>query len=327
MADEYAAQSQIDITYHYPPELLELLCDTVPLLLRSKQGVIDFFVGAGVSGKFLADWKLKVRQDRDSVKKAELARSVLCRLNDAGEPALAQRREVLKRICEFDDFSSCWDGDRLKAQGLVAQIQKLVNVKDSFTRMNLEREREREQRQAEYRAQTLAKQKAVEERATIRDALYRLFGETNAWKRGKQLEGILNRLFALAGFLVREAFTIKGDEAKGIVEQIDGAVEIDGMLYLVEMKWWETAIGRQELAPHLVSVYGRGNVGGIFISYSGFAPAAIEDAKTGLAQKIFVLTELQEIVQVVDREADLKVFFKEKINRAKTDRNPFYKVG
>jgi hypothetical protein len=46
----------------------------------------------------------------------------------------------------------------------------------------------------------------------------------------------LNSLFAFAGFLVREAFTIKGDEGQGIVEQIDGAVEIDGVLYLVEMK-------------------------------------------------------------------------------------------
>lgn len=36
--------------------------------------------------------------------------------------------------------------------------------------------------------------------------------------------------------------------------------------------------------------------------------------------------ELQEIVQGVDGEADLKTFFKEKIHRAKTDRNPFYKV-
>ena len=31
-------------------------------------------------------------------------------------------------------------------------------------------------------------------------------------------------------------------------------------LYLVEMKWWEKPIGRQEIAPHLVSVYGRGDV-------------------------------------------------------------------
>ena len=99
-----------------------------------------------------------------------------------------------------------------------------------------------------------------------------------------------------------------------------------GILYLVEMKWWNEPIGRQEIAPHLVSVYGRANVGGIFISYSGFSPAAIEDAKTGLVQRVFVLTELQEIIQVIDREANLTAFFKEKINRAKSDRNPFHKV-
>ena len=192
--------------------------------------------------------------------------------------------------------------------------------------MNLERERERKQHQTAYTASVHAKQKQAQERAAIKDTLYKLFAETDPYKRGKLLETALNNLFAFAGFLVREAFTIKGDEGQGIVEQIDGAVEIDGVLYLVEMKWWDKPIGRQEIAPHLVSVYGRGNVGGIFISYSGFSAAAIEDAKTGLTQKIFVLCELQEIIQVIDREIDLKAFFKEKINRAKTDRNPFYKL-
>jgi restriction system protein len=319
-------QTELDISYHYPPELLELLCDAVPALFRSKQGVIDFFVGAGVPKKLLDDWKIKLQQDKESVKKHEIARSVLCRLNDAGEPALALRREVIKRVSEFDDFSSCWDNDRYKAQGLVAQIQKLVNVKDSFTRINLEREKERKQRQAVYEASVQAKQKETEERAAIRDSLYKLFGETDPHKRGKQLEGVLNSLFSLAGFLVREAFTLKGDDGQGIIEQIDGVVEIDGVLYLVEMKWWDRPIGRQGIAPHFVSVYGRGDVGGIFISYSGFSPAAIEDAKTGLAQKVFVLVELQEIIQVIDREADLRAFFKEKINRAKSDRNPLYKL-
>jgi restriction system protein len=326
MGDSDKMQNALDISYHYPPELLELLCDAVPALFRSKQGVIDFFVGAGVPNKLLGDWKIKLKQDKDNVKKHEIARSILCRLNDAGEPALAFRREVIKRISEFDDFSSCWDNDRYKAQGLVAQIQKLVNVKDSFTRINLERENERKQRQAAYTASAQAKQKEADQRVAIKDSLYKLFGETDPHKRGKRLEGVLNNLFSFAGFLVREAFTLKGEAGQGVIEQIDGVVEIDGVLYLVEMKWWDKPIGRQEIAPHFVSVYGRGDVGGIFISYSGFSSAAIEDAQTGLAQKVFVLTELQEIIQVIDREADLKAFFKEKINRAKSDRNPFYKI-
>ena len=83
------------------------------------------------------------------------------------------------------------------------------------------------------------------------------------------------------GFWFEKPSLSKGTKGQGIVEQIDGAVEIDGVLYLVEMKWWETAIGRHEIAPHMLSVYGRGDVGGIFTSYSGFSAAAIEEAKTG----------------------------------------------
>lgn len=311
--------------YHYPPELLEMLTEVIPCLFKSKQGVIDFFRGAGVPAPFLAEWQSKVRADRDSVKKHQIVRDVLRQLNEGGDKTLAQRREVIKRISEFEDFSTCYDNDRYKAQGLVAHIQKVVNVKDSFTRINLERERERKQHQEAHAESVKAKQKEAEERAAIKDSLYKLFAETDPLKRGKRLEGILNSLFSFAGFLVREAFTVKGDEGQGIIEQIDGAVEIDGMLYLVEMKWRNKPIGRQEIAPHLVSVYGRGYVGGIYISYSGFSPAAIEDAKIALSQKVLVLTELQEIILVIEREANLTTFFKEKISRAKSDRNPFDK--
>src|SRR5260370_9018145 len=98
MGDSDKMQNALDISYHYPPDLLELLCDAVPALFRSKQGVIDFFVGAGVPNTLLGDWKLKLKQDKESVKKHELARSVLCRLNDAGEPPLALRRALIKRL-------------------------------------------------------------------------------------------------------------------------------------------------------------------------------------------------------------------------------------
>ena len=57
---------------------------------------------------------------------------------------------------------------------------------------------------------------------------------------------------------------------------------------------------------------------------SGYSPAAVEDAKTGLSQKVFVLTKLQEVVEILERDGDLKAMFKEKINRAKTDKKQFF---
>lgn len=35
--------------FHYPPEIFNLLVDTIPLLCRSKRDVIGFFQGAGVN--------------------------------------------------------------------------------------------------------------------------------------------------------------------------------------------------------------------------------------------------------------------------------------
>src|SRR5713101_8474352 len=137
----------LDQTYHYPPELLEMLTEVIPCLFKSKQGVIDFFHGAGTPAPVLAEWQSKVRADKDLVKKHEIARDVLRRLNEGGDKTLAQRREVIKRVSEFEDSSACYENDHYKAQGLVVQIQKVVNIKDSFTRMNLEREKERKQRQ------------------------------------------------------------------------------------------------------------------------------------------------------------------------------------
>jgi hypothetical protein len=127
--------------------------------------VLDFFQGAGTPGQYLADWRLKVRTDRDSVKKHEITRDVLRQLNEGGDATLKQRREVIKRVSEFDDFSTCYDNDRLRAQGLVAQVRQLVNVEDSFTRMNIERERERKQRQDDYKRILEVKQKEAEERS------------------------------------------------------------------------------------------------------------------------------------------------------------------
>jgi hypothetical protein len=53
--------------------------------------------------------------DRDLVKKHEIARDVLRALNEGGDATLFARREVIKRVSEFEDFSTCWDNDRLKA--------------------------------------------------------------------------------------------------------------------------------------------------------------------------------------------------------------------
>lgn len=84
-------------------------------------------------------WKL----NKDNINKYEIVRQVLTKLNEQKETYFRERREILKRVIEYDSFSSCWPNDQLKAKGLVSEIRKVVNTKDSFTRMAQERTAER----------------------------------------------------------------------------------------------------------------------------------------------------------------------------------------
>src|SRR5437763_1194941 len=112
-------------TYHFHPDLLHLLVDTLPLLCRSKVSLLMFFRGAGIALEFTDDLDKRVKADKDSISKYEIARTVLARLNDAGDRALRERREVIKRVVEFEDFSSCWPDQQLKAKGLVSEVRRV----------------------------------------------------------------------------------------------------------------------------------------------------------------------------------------------------------
>lgn len=232
-----------DAAFHYPPDLLEQLVDTIPLLCKSKKAVVLFFQGARVAVEDYGDIQSELASDRTSHNKFNIARTILTRLNQRGDNGLRARREVIKRVVEFEDFGTTWENDRMRAKRQVASIRERVNVHDSFTRMAKEREREAarhredlERRQSEVRARSEAVEKA-------RVALFALFGEANPQRRGKLAEPALNEVFATFGIAVREAFELKGDEGEGIVEQIDGVVEIDGLIYLVEMKWLDANAG------------------------------------------------------------------------------------
>ena len=281
--------------------------------------------GAGVPDKYVSDVARRVATDRSGINKFEIARTVLTRLNDAGDAMLGPRREILKRIVETDSFEHCWENDRLAAKGVVAEIRAVVGTKDSFTRMKSERDKERETHLAAKRKEQEERERQREARAEVRADLFALFSEKDPWKRGKQLESVLNRLFALDGLSIREAFHLNGDEGEGIVEQIDGVIDLDGQLYLVEMKWLTEKVSPNELGLHHSRVFFRHAANGIFISASGFTEPAITHTKLALTRLVSVLCELEEIVLLLERDADARGYFREKVQAAMLDRRPLHR--
>ena len=308
--------------HHYPADVLELLVQGIPRLFRSKQAVIDFFRGAGVADRLIVDFEQKLRADVKSVTKRDLARTVLVRMNADGDASLGARREVIKRIVEHQDFASAWPEDVTAAKAFVSDVRQLVAAKDAVTRIEEARQHERRERLAEKDRELADIARRRAEYLEIRERLFALFGETNAWKRGKALEGVLNDLCRAHGNLVREAFTLRGRPGEGIVEQIDGVISLDGQIYLVELKWHESKLGHETIAQHWSRVATRDGARGLFISASGYTPAAIAQTRDGLALRTFVLVELEGIVKVMQNERCVQAYLRECATAAVVERDP-----
>lgn len=313
----------MDAAYHYPPELLDLLVDTIARLRRSKLNVLAFFREAGVSATILDPLAQELARDRNGLTKFAIVRRVLERLNECGDATLAARREIIKRVVEYDDFTSCWPQDQLEAQGLVARVRHVVNVKDSFTRMRQERERDESERRSATRVAVETAAARTRERDALRTRFAALFAMTNRSERGIALEGVLNDLFAFEGIQVRESFQRVSDHGEGILEQIDGVIELDGHIYLVEMKWREAPLGVEHVSQHLVRIFGRADARGLFVSYSSYSPAAIDTVRRALKDRVVAMCELREILTLLDRGESIVPMLRRKAIAAQVDLNPY----
>jgi restriction system protein len=87
---------------------------------------------------------------------------------------------------------------------------------------------------------------------------------------------------------------------------------------------WEQA----EVAQPLERLFSRGGQArGIFISYSGFTDPAVATCRDAIAGgALVVLSTLQEIVELLEREGDVKAWLKAKITVAVADKIPFFTV-
>ncbi|MBN8568804.1 MAG: restriction endonuclease [Ignavibacteria bacterium] len=312
--------------FHFPPDLFELLVQVIPLLNKSKQSVLDFFEGSGISTNIFKDVIHKVRFDKNSISKYEIARQILLRINQDNDKYLRERRELLKRVIEFEAYSSCWPSDQYKAKGFVSEIQKIVGIKDSFTRINKEREKEAQQRIEENKKRLEVISKKKEDIRKVKLDFYSLFGESNHQLRGKKLESVLNSLFRAYNILIKEDFKRNGSNDEGILEQIDGIIEINNKIFFVEMKWTKDKISSDSIFAHLGRVYHRSAAQGIYISASGYSASGLEASRDAIIKgTLLVLFDLEEFVKILENEIDLKEYIDKKIETAVIHKLPYQK--
>ena len=71
----------MDITFHYPPELFQLLVDAIPKLCKSKSALLLFFQGAGVPQTILQPYEVLLSTNKTAFNKYPVTRELLTKLN------------------------------------------------------------------------------------------------------------------------------------------------------------------------------------------------------------------------------------------------------
>ena len=103
-------------------------------------------------------------------------------------------------------------------------------------------------------------------------------------ERGYTFEKFLNTLFNTFDMKARSPFRLVG-------EQIDGSIEFEGNIYLIEAKWQNALVGNADLLVLHGKVDGKATWSrGIFICYSGFTQEGLEAFSKGRPTNLIAVT-------------------------------------
>jgi len=135
------------------------------------------------------------------------------------------------------------------------------------------------------------------------------FGISDRALRGRQFEKTMNKLFVHAKLAANPPFAIYGGESGKALEQIDGSIEFDGCIYIVEIKWWEGSVIQKELSAFAGKVFMRSgsHVRGLFVSASPYTEGAIAVAKEAYAKdRPILLLTLREFFDCVTADGSIR---------------------
>lgn len=132
--------------------------------------------------------------------------------------------------------------------------------------------------------------------------------ETSKQNKGYEFEKYLRDLFDAAGLKPRESYRVKG-------EQIDGSIEFNGNVYLVEAKWTGGPVNRSDLVVFADKVSRKSKfTRGIFVSHSGYVENAVETYAIGKTPEI-ILIDMKEMTWALENGIDIEDILSKKVRK------------
>jgi len=139
-------------------------------------------------------------------------------------------------------------------------------------------------------------------------------------KRGFEFEKLFNKICEDQGVLLSNSYKTADSE-----QQIDGAVEINSRIFLVESKWEKKeTLAASKLFSFLGKINSKieGTIG-IFISYNELSENFISAVRNGLKQTCIVIHGKENIMDIIEENVNIKDFIWYIFQQASTKNRPF----
>lgn len=297
----------------FTPNVLEALTEALTKIYWYKKDLRSFLYRAGVPEAVInsADW---------GSYKRHVAQHIVDHL--AADPASGTGliSRIIDAVVEQDSFDHLHrlDDGRLKAEEAEAAARRL---KDLFGRQSVAERAARARREKRTEAERIRQEAKTREHlmTELRDEFEGLARQDNPQNRGLKFERFLRRLFAAHDLNPRGGFASSG-------EQIDGSIELDGTLYLVEAKWTVGQTTPAKIRDFRGKVEEKlDNTLGFFISMNGFTEEAVNRAARG--RRVLILVDGRDLSPVLQGIIDLVELLRRKIRRAAETGEVLYRVS
>jgi hypothetical protein len=142
--------------------------------------------------------------------------------------------------------------------------------------------------------------------AELKEEFVTLAAQLDRNEAGLRLEKFLNRLFETFQLRPRQPFRVVG-------EQIDGSFEMDGQIYLLELKWEKRALPEADLLIFRGKIEGKSTfTRGVFVAINGISAEARDAITRGKAPSFFVMNG-HDLMMILNEAMSLPDFLRRRV--------------
>lgn len=155
--------------------------------------------------------------------------------------------------------------------------------------------------------------------AALNETFQEMHRRSDRQRRGYDFEKLLAALFRWAELDYHGSFKTETD-------QVDGAITLDSFTYLIEARWRDDVAVATDLAVFADKVERRIDATrGLFISMSGFRPAAVDKYRQAKENR-FILLDGADLAWILEGRFDFSEALRAKIRAASIQGDPYVSV-